>query len=301
LFPWTWALPARCLGASAVPNGAQAYKVQVCGQARTIRSRPFDLRVPYRLDILSRIDTVLVLGIDDPFATIPKPVLAALRDAWERGARLASICSGAFVLAAAGLLDGKRATTHWMATDKLAQLYPKIMVEPGVLFVDEGRIITSAGSSAGLDMCLHLVRRDHGQAVAAQSARLAVAPLSREGGQAPFIRHEPLSFPSSLARLIDWMITNLDKPLSVDALAAQANMSARTFARRFLEQTGTTPLQWLVSARVRRAQELLEGTQASIDQIATLTGFESPVTFRLRFRHLVGVTPTEYRRWFCAS
>lgn len=281
-------------------NGKPAYRVQVCGQARTIRSRHFDLRAPYALDTLARADTVIVPGIEDPPVAVPEPVLAALQQAWKRGARVASICSGAFVLAATGLLNGRRATTHWIGTAKLAELYPQITVEPDVLFVDEGRIITSAGASAGLDMCLHLIRRDHGQAVAAQSARLAVAPLSRDGGQAQFIRHEPPASRSSLAALIGWMTANLDKPLDVDVLARQAGMSPRTFARRFREQTGTTPVQCLLAMRIQRAQELLGESHLSIDQIAMRAGFDSPVTFRTRFRGVVGLTPTAYRRRFSA-
>lgn len=199
-----------------------------------------------------------------------------------------------------GLLDGKRATTHWLLAAQLARVYPKITVEPDVLFVDEGRIVTSAGASSGLDMCLHLVRRDYGQAVAARAARLAVAPLSRDGGQAQFIRHDPPGSPSSLAPLIEWAANNLARPHSVDSLAARAGMSPRTFARRFRDQTGTTPLQWLVTARVQRAQQLLEESRASVEQIAARAGFESPVTFRARFRRVVGLTPSEYRRRFTA-
>ncbi len=281
-------------------SGEQAYDVQVCGQTRTVRSCHFDVRVPHGLDVLARADTIIVPGIEDPSAPVPEPILAALRQAWNRGARIASICTGSFVLAAGGLLDGRRATTHWICAAKLAERYPQITVEPDVLFVDEGRIITSAGASAGLDMCLHLVRRDHGQAVAARSARLAVAPLSRDGGQAQFIRHEPPASRSSLSSLIEWMTTNLDKPLDVDALAKRARMSPRTFARRFREQTGTTPLQCLLAMRIQRAQELLEASQTSIDQIAMMAGFDSPVTFRTRFRNVVGLTPTEYRRRFSA-
>ena len=291
-------IACEVFGRVSLPSGVQAYEVLVCGRTRTIRSRAFDMRVPHGLDVLARADTVVVPGIEDPLIPFPAPVLAALRDARDRGATIASICSGAFVLAAAGLLDGKRATTHWIGAAGLAQLYPKVIVEPDVLFVDEGAIITSAGASAGLDMCLHLIGRDHGQAVAARAARLVVAPLSRDGGQAQFIRHEPPKSPSSLAPLIAWMTANLEKPLSVDALAAQAGMSPRTFARRFSEQTGATPLQCLLAARVKRAQELLEESQASVDQIAMLAGFESPITFRARFRRVVGLAPTEYRRRF---
>jgi transcriptional regulator GlxA family with amidase domain len=280
------------------PTGADAYDVQVCAPTRTVRTRGFEIRVSCGLEALAGANTIVVPGIQNTTQSTPKAVLAALRSAWDRGAKVTSICTGAFVLAASGLLDGKRATTHWMFAAQLAHLYPKITVEPDVLFVDEGSIVTSAGASAGLDMCLHLVRLDHGQAAAARAARLAVTPLSRDGGQAQFIRHHLPGSPSSLAPLIDWMATNLQAPHSVETLAAHAGLAPRTFARRFREQTGTTPLQWLVTARVQRAQELLEESQASIDQTAFLVGFDSPVTFRARFRRTVGLTPSEYRRRF---
>lgn len=296
--PHDLGIPCDVFGRSRSASGERVYDVQVCAQTRTIRSRHFDIRVAGGLDLLSLADTVLVPGIEDPLAAIPGPVLAALREAWARGARVASICSGAFVLAASGLLDGKRATTHWLATDKLAEMYPRITVEPDVLFVDEGRIVTSAGASAGLDMCLHLVCRDYGQAVAAQSARLAVAPLSRDGGQAQFIHHEPPMSRSSLAGLIEWMTGHSHEPLNVDILARRAGMSPRTFARRFRDQTGTTPLQYLLRMRVQRAQALLEENSMAVDRIAMQVGFDSPVTFRARFRGVVGITPTEYRRRF---
>lgn len=296
--PHDLGIPCDVFGRSRSASGERVYDVQVCAQTRTIRSRHFDIRVAGGLDLLSLADTVLVPGIEDPMADIPEPVLAALREAWARGARVASICSGAFVLAASGLLDGRRATTHWLATDKLAQMYPRITVEPDVLFVDEGRIVTSAGASAGLDMCLHLVCRDHGQAVAAQSARLAVAPLSRDGGQAQFIQHEQPMSRSSLVGLIEWMTCHSHEPLNVEVLARQAGMSPRTFARRFRDQTGTTPLQYLLRMRVQRAQELLEQSPMAVDRIAMQVGFDSPVTFRARFRGVVGLTPTEYRRRF---
>ncbi|MFQ3789000.1 GlxA family transcriptional regulator [Halomonas sp. A29] len=296
--PYDLSIACEVFERASASNGKPAYRVHVCGQARTLRSRHFEMRVSHGLETLARANTVIVPGIEDPSVAVPKPVLAALRQAWKRGARMASICSGAFVLAATGLLDGRRATTHWVGTAKLAELYPQITVEPDVLFVDEGRIITSAGASAGLDMCLYLIRRDHGQAVAAQSARLAVAPLSRDGGQAQFIRHELPTSRSSLASLLEWITTNIDKPLDIDTLAKQACMSTRTFARRFREQIGTTPLQYILMMRIQRAQELLEVSHMSVDQIAALAGFDSPVTFRTRFRGMVGLTPTEYRRRF---
>lgn len=224
-----------------------------------------------------------------------------MRAAWDNGARLASIYSGAFVLAATGLLSGRRATTHWLGTRALARRYPEIRVEPDVLFVDEGRIITSAGASAGLDMCLHLVRRDYGQAAAVHAARLAVAPLSREGGQAQFIRHVAPQTKDSLAPVLEWMGSHVDAQTNIDSLARRASMSSRTFARRFREQTGTTPLQWLLTARIQRAQELLETTPHPIDDIAIRCGFDSPMAFRTRFRSRVGLSPRAYRSRFSAG
>lgn len=279
-------------------RGECAYRVLVCGQTAKVRAAPFDIHVPWRLDQVVSADMVIVPGIDDPFRPIPASVIRALRAARQRGALVASICTGAFVLAAAGLLDGRRATTHWAAAQDLARHYPAVEVDAGVLFVDEGDIVTSAGASAGLDMCLYLVRRHHGQAVASHSARLAVAPLHRDGGQAQFIPQSTPAPAASLAPLFDWMLANLDQPIDVAALAARACMSPRTFARRFREQTGTTPIQWLLKSRVRRAQELLETSSASIEQIAAFAGFDSPVTFRTRFQSLVGLTPSAYRRRF---
>ncbi|SAI49561.1 AraC family transcriptional regulator [Bordetella ansorpii] len=275
-----------------------AYRVMVCAQTAKVHAGPFDLHAPWRLDQVVQADVVIVPGIEDPFRSIPPSVVKALRAARQRGALIASICTGAFVLAAAGLLDGRRATTHWLAAGELARRYPAIDVDPGVLFVDQGDIVTSAGASAGLDMCLHLVRRHHGQSVASHSARLAVAPLHRDGGQAQFIPQSTPASAASLAPLFDWMLANLDQPIDVAALAARACMTPRTFARRFREQTGTTPIQWLLKSRVRRAQELLETSAATIDQIAYASGFDSPVTFRTRFQNLVGLTPSAYRRRF---
>jgi transcriptional regulator GlxA family with amidase domain len=299
--PFDLGIACEVFGRVSVPSGEQAYDVKVCAQTRTVRSRAFDMRVSHRLDCLARADTIVVPGIENVTIPMPEPMLAALRNAWNRGARLASICSGAFVLAATGLLDGKRATTHWIGAAKLASSYPKIIVEPDVLFVDEGRIITSAGASAGLDMCLHLVRLDHGQTVAARAARLAVAPLSRDGGQSQFIRHEVPQSTESLAPVLEWMGANLSNTMDVCSLARRARTSPRTFARRFREQTGTTPLQWLLTARVRRSQELLETSRRPIDDIALRCGFDSPVTFRTHFRKVVGLSPSAFRERFTAG
>jgi transcriptional regulator GlxA family with amidase domain len=296
--PFDLGIPCQIFGNAIARKGRSAYRVRVCAERPEVPSSSFLLRTPWRLDQLSAAHTVVIPGIADFSGPVSKPVLAALRTAWENGARIASICSGAFVLAAAGLLEGRRATTHWICAAELAKRFPGIDVDPDVLFVDEGRIITSAGVAAGVDMCLHLVRRDYGQAVAANVARLSVVPLDRSGGQSQFIRREPPQSRASLAPLLEWMLRNLKAPLDVDALAARARMSPRTFARRFRQQTGTTPLQWLLTARVRRAQELLETSAASIDEVARAAGFESPVTFRTRFLRASGLSPSVYRSRF---
>jgi transcriptional regulator GlxA family with amidase domain len=299
--PLDFGIACQVFGFARQPDGSGLYDVEICAPKRTVRAGGFDLQVRQGLGALTRADTIVVPGTEQPFRAVPTSVVKALSKSYERGARIVSICTGAFILAASGLLNGRRAATHWRFVDELTRLYPEVTVEPDVLFIDEGRIITSAGASAGLDTCLHLVRRDYGQSVAADTARLAVAPLHRDGGQAQFIRHEPPGSSTSLTSFIDWLRTDLDSTHSVESLAARASMSPRTFARRFHEQTGTTPLQWLVVARIDRARELLEDSATSIEQIAFLSGFGSAVTFRARFRRVVGLTPSEYRHRFSAA
>jgi len=298
--PLDLGIPCDVFGGFALADEPNLYQVQVCAARRDVKAGAFEIRTPHGLEVVPDAHTVVVPGIVNLEQPIPPAVIAALRTAWDRGARIASICSGAFVLAAAGLLDGRRATTHWRGAQELARRYPAVDVEPDVLFVDEGRIVTSAGASAGLDMCLHLVRRDYGQAAAARAARLAVAPLNRDGGQAQFILHEAPPAKDRLAPHLEWMNNHLEEAIDADSLARRARMTSRTFARRFREQTGTTPLQWLITARVRRAQELLETTRRPIDEIAQRSGFESPVTFRTRFRRIVGLSPRAYRHRFYA-
>jgi AraC family transcriptional activator FtrA len=226
-------------------------------------------------------------------------LLQAVRSAHRRGARLVTICSGVFVLAAAGLLDGKRATTHWRYVERLRARFPKIHVEPDVLYVDEGDILTSAGSAAGIDLCLHIVRLDYGARIANQVARRLVVPPQREGGQAQYVP-APVRAESSggLARVLDWAQSRLDEPLSVDALARRAMMSTRTFARRFRAETGTTPHQWLTHQRLLAAQQRLETSAASIDEIAQAVGLQTAATLRLHFRRALRTTPTAYRHKF---
>jgi transcriptional regulator GlxA family with amidase domain len=293
------ATPTEIFRGTRLDDGRHPYRLVVCGVARVVRAEDFEIRMRHGLEALQRADTVIVPGIGDLDAPIPRALVAALRAAAARGARLASICSGAFLLAATGLLDGRRATTHWRAAAELARRHPAIEVDPNVLFVDEGNLLTSAGASAGIDMCLHLVRRDFGAAVAANTARMSVVALEREGGQAQFIVHPPPpSDGASLAPLLAWIEQNPNRDLSLLALARRAAMSTRTLSRRFREQTGTTPVQWVTRVRVRRAQQLLETTAHSVERVADLAGFASPTTLRAQFQQVVGTSPKVYRRAF---
>ena len=244
-------------------------------------------------------NTVIVPGVSDLGATVAPDVVRALRAASKAGARIASICTGAFILAETGLLDGLRATTHWLGATELARRHPRIAVDPDVLYVDNGRLLTSAGAAAGLDLCLHLVRLDYGASVAADTARRVVMPLERTGGQAQFITHEaPGPDGSSLEPLLRWLESHAHCDLSLNVIARKAAMSVRTLNRRFRDQTGTTPLQWVLRARARRAQRLLESSNRSVERIADDAGFGSSAAFRARFRQIVGTSPREYRRAF---
>lgn len=254
------------------------------------------------LAALREADTIAIPGWRDPDEVPPPPLLDALRRAHDRGARVLALCSGAFVLAAAGLLDGRRATTHWRYADALQGRYPRVRVEPNVLYVDEGSVLTSAGSAAGIDLCLHVIRRDHGAEIANQVARRLVVPPHRDGGQSQYVR-EPVARrqPAGLAPVLDWALTRLDRPLTLADLARQANMSVRTLARRFVEETGSTPHRWLVHQRLLAAQRRLESTDDSIEAVAGAVGFESAMTLRHHFRRAFGTTPTAYRRRFAVS
>lgn len=274
---------------------------------RTVAAEPGPLRAAggmrveaeHDLDVLARAALILVPGWRGVDAPVPPPLLTALRAAHSHGARIASICSGAFVLAAAGLLDGRRATTHWRYADALATRYPKVRVEPDVLFVDEGELLTSAGSAAGLDLCLHLVRRDFGPAHANAVARRLVLPASREGDQRQFVpRPVPKARGGRLAPLLDEVRGRLDEPWSLARLAETGAMSPRTLARRFREATGQTPHGWLASERVARAAELLEATDLSLADVLAAAGFASAESFRREFRRRRGVSPSRYRASF---
>jgi transcriptional regulator GlxA family with amidase domain len=276
------------------------YRLRVCGPAPVQVGR-FLIAPDAGFAELVAADTVIVPGWADPTVDPPADLVDAVRAAHDRGARVASLCTGAFVLAAAGLLDGRRATTHWVHAPALAARYPQIEVDPGVLYVDNGSVLTAAGKSAATDLCLHLVRLDHGSAIANQVARRLVVPPHRAGGQAQFVAAPiPAQEEHSLAALLSWALGRLDQPITVEDLARHASMSSRNLARRFRAVTGTTPLQWLLTQRVRRAQELLETTDESVEAIATTTGMGTATTLRRHFNQLIGVPPDTYRRTFRA-
>ncbi len=256
------------------------------------------LDTPYGVADLVTADTVIVPAAGGDPAQRPE-LVAALRAAYANGARLASICTGAFLLAEAGLLDGRRATTHWMHAAELAARYPAVDVDPNVLYVDDGRILTSAGTAAGIDLCLHLVRLDLGTDVANAVARRMVVPPHRDGGQAQYVDQPlPRRDDDAFGALLDWVLARLDQPLTLAQMAGQANVSVRTLVRRFEAATATTPLQWLLAQRVRRAQHLLESSDEPVERVASLAGFGTAANLRQHFTRTVGVAPLHYRRTF---
>lgn len=282
--------------------GVDWYRFAVCaGEAGPIRAAGgITIAAPYTLKLLERADTIVIPGWRDADEAPPEPLLKKIRAAYERGARLCSICSGVFVLAAAGVLDGKSVTTHWRYAAKLQQRYPQLRVQPDALYVDEGRIITSAGSAAGLDMLLHLVRRDHGIAVANRVAQRLVVPPHREGGQAQFVpRPIPLDDSGRLAKLMDWVRAHLAAPHTLRSLAGRAAMSPRTLQRQFHDATGMAPYEWLLRERVAFARELLEAqVQLPMVRVADLAGFGSEESLRRHFRRIALTSPGAYRKRF---
>lgn len=258
----------------------------------------YSISTEHGLDRVEDADLVAVPALDRHREFDPA-MLGALQAAVDRGARVMTVCSGAFVLGAAGLLDGRRCTTHWRYTDELAAKYPEAKVDPNVLYVDDGPIITSAGTAAGLDASLYLWRQEYGADVAATVARRMVVPPHREGGQAQYVE-APIrpTEECPLSDTLEYMVQNLDKPLTVDHLAAQAAMSPRTFARRFRAETGTTPYEWLLTRRLAAAQQLLERGSASVEQIAVQTGFGTAAGLRHHFANRLGTTPQSYRATF---
>ncbi len=282
--------------------GVPWYRSRVCTltPGRVTVDAGFELQAPYGAEHIVSADTVIVLP--SLAAAVPAGICAALRRAHSRGSRVVSLCTGAFALAAAGLLDGRRATTHWTECADLARRYPQVTVDPGVLFVDDGDILTSAGSAAGLDLCLHLVRQDYGSEIATQLARQLVVAPQREGGQAQYITAPMPELDSSslFADTVTWLQEHLNEPVTVDELAARAAMSPRTFARRFLASTGTTPYQWLLRQRIQLARRLLETTDLPVDAVAEASGFSTAANLRKHFSRTVHTSPQSYRRTFQA-
>jgi AraC family transcriptional activator FtrA len=280
------------------------YRFKVCslepGPLRAMGG--ITIRVPSGLGALNHAGTVIIPGWRNPDERPPESLLRSVQRAYRQGARVVSICSGVFVLAAAGLLDGKRVTTHWRYAERLAQRFPGIRVEPDVLYIDEGRILTSAGSAAGIDLCLHIVRRDYGAEIANQVARRLVVPPHREGGQSQYVT-SPLNTQNAhgLAPLLEWAQRHLHRPLTVEDLAQKAVMSPRSFARHFLAATGTTPHRWLTHQRLIAAQRRLETTEESIDEIAQAVGMQTAETLRHHFRQRFQTSPTTYRRRFTTA
>ncbi|WP_417466392.1 GlxA family transcriptional regulator [Kitasatospora aburaviensis] len=288
------------------------YRLRLCAETPDAAPPPrppggfgFSLRAEYGWDALAGADTVIVTSVPDACVTgereVPPALVAELRRAQRAGARMVSLCTGAFALAAAGILDGRRATAHWSHTADLARRHPAVTVDDSVLYVDDGTVLTSAGVAAGLDLCLHIVRTDLGAHVANQLARRLVVPAHRPGGQAQFVDLSvPVADDDGLAPVLQWATENLERPLTVDDLARRARMSPRTFFRRLQAATGTTPLQWLLNQRLARAQSLLEATDLPVEQIGERSGLGSATNLRRHFTARVGVSPTDYRRAFAA-
>jgi transcriptional regulator GlxA family with amidase domain len=294
----------QVLGAARDAAGNQLYSVRVATPGRRpVRSvAGYQVLPEHGLESLETADTVIVPGIAGDAAVrgdIEDDVRAALVDARARGARLVSICTGAFVLAAAGLLDGRPATTHWYWAEAFRARYPQVDLDPGVLFVDDGDVLTSAGVAAGVDLCLHLVRRDHGSEVANRAARRCVVPPWRAGGQSQYIeRPLPTSAAASTTAARQWALEHLDRPLDLAALAARARMSVRTFTRRFRDETGLSPARWVSQQRVEHARHLLETTDLPVDTVARRSGFGTGAALRQQMGAALGVAPSTYRSTF---
>ncbi len=256
--------------------------------------------VPYDLDAIRTADLIIIPNWRDPAEAPPEPLLETLRAAHAAGARVAGLCSGAFVLAAAGLLDDRPATTHWALAALLAQMYPKVKVQPGRLYIDDGDVLTAGGGAAGMDLGLHLLRSHCGADVANRLARYMVVPPHRSGGQAQYIESPGLELDETdpVGEALNWALGQLDQVLPVELLARRAQMSRRNFDRRFREITGTTPLTWLTHQRVLRAQQLLESTRLPVEEVARRCGFSSAAALRPHFRRVVGASPAAYRSTF---
>ncbi|WP_312722602.1 helix-turn-helix domain-containing protein [Mobilicoccus sp.] len=298
-----FSIGAEIFGIDRTAQGMPAFEFRVCAPhpgrpVRTKHSAEIALVPSHGLDALIGCDLVLV-GATPEVLPDQDVVSDALRRAYEAGATLLGMCTGAFTLAATGLLDGRRCATHWMHAARLAELYPHVIVDDDALFVDEGRLVTSAGTAAGIDACLHVVRRELGSQVASYIARRMVVPPQRDGGQRQYVDTPmPPSQADGLAPLLQWLVENLEQPHTTATLAAQAHLSERTFIRRFAAETGISPHQWLTAQRVERARHLLEDTDAPVEEVAHRCGFRTSVSLRTHFRNTLGATPSAYRARF---
>lgn len=294
--PFDLAVACEVFGLRRPELGVEWYEHRLAGVVRpVVVNGGFTLDPPFGLEAIEDADTIIVPACPhEP----PVTMVDALRSAYERGARMVSFCGGAFALAAAGILDGRRATTHWMDAEDLARRYPRVRVETDVLYVDEGQVLTSAGTTSGIDLALHIVRLDYGPEVANKVARRMVAAAHREGGQSQFaFTPVPVSpFGDAIGAVMDWMFEHVDEPMTVDQLARFAAMSPRHFARRFVEVTGTTPVRWLTHQRILRAQDLLAATSLPIEVIASRVGFGTAANLRQHFRRQTSTTPAAYRQ-----
>lgn len=303
--PFEFGLACEAFGLDRSNDGIEPFDFRiVTPEPGAIRSNlAFSINVEHDLAFADEADLVIAAPIPrDTWGSVDERVTAVVRRAVERGAWVLSVCSGSFVIAASGVLDGRRATTHWMYADTMASMYPQIQVDPDVLYVQDGRIITSAGTAAGIDACLHLLRQVLGAEVTNRIARRMVVPPQRDGGQAQFI-DKPLPDVASLslAPVTDWMLENLRLDLSVDQLASKAHMSPRTFARRFKADFGATPAAWLGRQRIIHAQRLLEKTDLGLDRVAYESGFGSAAVLRQNFARALDTTPTAYRSRFACT
>ncbi|MFE1031296.1 GlxA family transcriptional regulator [Streptomyces sp. NPDC058807] len=301
--PFELGVVCEVFGIDRSDEGLPGYDFAVVsaeGPALSTHVGGLSVSTPYGLDRLEEADLIAVpAGSDYARREYPPELLAALRRAVDRGARVLSVCSGVFVLGAAGLLDGRRCAVHWHHAEELGRQYPTVAVSPDVLYVDEDPVITSAGTAAGIDACLHIVRKEQGPEVANRIARRMVVPPHRDGGQAQYIeRPLPRSSCDTVGEVLVWMEQHLDEEVTVDQLAARAHMSPRTFARRFQQETGTTPYRWILRQRVLLAQRLLEATDETMDAIAWRTGFGTAAALRHQFVRALGTTPHAYRRTF---
>lgn len=296
------AVPCEVFGWDRSFLGVEWYDFKVCAaEPPPLRTQTgFTIDTPFGLDDIATADTIIVPGWSDVEQLPSDELLAVLRDAYTRGARIASICIGAFVLGWAGLLDGRPCTTHWAYVDEFAKRFPQARLDPKVLYIDDGQILTSAGTAAGIDLCLHLVRQDHGAQVANGVARRIVMPPHRDGGQAQYIEQPvlPRQGDDVVRTAMTWALAHLDQPIALEQLARQGAVSVRTFSRQFRAATGATPGEWLLQQRLLRARTLLETTDFSVDRVAHEAGFATAAALRYHFTDRLRTTPNAYRRTF---